>query len=129
MKTNGTVTTKESLLQVALRLHSYGLNPIPANEDKCPVVPWTKCCYKLATAEQVTNLFKGKTSGHLGIVTGKGSRLLEVIDVDVKYDDTKTLWHQLSTAIKEEMPELYGKLPIEKTPSGGYHLFYRCSEI
>jgi len=128
MKTLG-IDTKESLLQVALRIHSYELNPLPANEDKSPVVPWTKYCYKLATAEQVTNLFKGKTSGHLGIVTGKGSGDLEVIDVDCKYDDTGTLWPELSAAIKEEIPELYNKLPIEKTPSGGYHLFYRCDQI
>jgi len=128
VRANG-IATKESLLQVALQLNSFGLNPLPVNTDKSPTVPWTPYCTKPATSDQINKLFKGKNNGRIGFVTGKGSGNVEVIDVDCKYDDTGTLWTELSTAIKEEMPELFGKLPIEKTPSGGYHLFYRCKQI
>lgn len=64
----------------------------------------------------------------VGIVGGKVSGNLEIIDIDVKYkpgidailfSDLKTLY-----------PDLLQKLRIHKSPSGGYHILYRCeSEV
>lgn len=64
----------------------------------------------------------------VGLKGGIKSGNLEIIDIDVKYkagcdaalfSDLKTLY-----------PALYKKLRIHKSPSGGYHILYRCeSEV
>lgn len=57
------------------------------------------------------------------IICGKGSGNLWVIDIDIKH------WPGIDVryfnAIRETNPELWKKLRIHKTPSGGYHIIYR----
>lgn len=57
------------------------------------------------------------------IICGKASGNLVVIDVDNKH------WPGIDvryfTAIRETFPELWAILRIHRTPSGGFHLFYR----
>jgi replicative DNA helicase len=65
----------------------------------------------------------------IGIITGKVSGNLEVIDIDVKNDPTGKIWENYSTLIKETAPGLWSALVVVKTVSGGYHLYYRCKEI
>ncbi len=57
------------------------------------------------------------------IICGKGSGNLMVIDIDVKYGpgiDAKYF-----KAIQDLYPDLWKRLRIHKTPSGGYHILYR----
>jgi len=50
---------------------------------------------------------------------------LEVIDIDTKYE-TYDLW----AAIKEKIPaDIFNRLHIVSTRSGGKHLYYKCEEI
>lgn len=57
------------------------------------------------------------------IICGKGSGNLWAIDIDI------THWPGIDVryfnAIRETNPELWKKLRIHKTPSGGYHIIYR----
>jgi len=61
----------------------------------------------------------------IAVLTGKASGELEAIDVDTKYDITGQLWSDLQAKFKAEAPEVFSRLVIAQTRSGGYHLLYR----
>lgn len=95
-----------------------GFNCIPVNARKEPVCKdWDDEKDKMAKLSQADGL---------AIVLGDYCGGVEAVDVDLKYDLTKTLWARLKKQIGEE---LLRKLTIQKTPSGGRHLVYRCEEI
>lgn len=60
----------------------------------------------------------------VGIVGGKVSGNLEIIDIDVKYKPG--IDATLFTDLKTLYPDLLSRLRIHKSPSGGYHILYRC---
>ena len=62
----------------------------------------------------------------IGIVGGKVSGNLEIIDIDVKYKPgiDATLFQDIKTLY----PSLLDRLRIHKSPSGGFHILYRCEE-
>lgn len=62
----------------------------------------------------------------VGIVAGEISQNLEVIDIDVKYKPG--IDALLFKSLNELYPQLFKKLRIHKTPTGGYHILYRCTE-
>ena len=62
----------------------------------------------------------------IGIICGNASGGLHVIDVDTKF--LAGFDAILFADIKNFYPEIWEKLRIHKTPSGGYHLLYRLSE-
>lgn len=65
----------------------------------------------------------------VGLVCGKISDNVEVIDLDLKYDLTGKLYSDYKKAINEIDPTLLKKLVVQKTVSGGYHFIYKCSKI
>jgi hypothetical protein len=71
----------------------------------------------------VTNEIAKKWTGNIAVICGDVSGGLVCIDFDVKngnkYDD-------FLIDINNLKPELLGKLYIETTPSGGYHVCYRA---
>jgi len=120
-----------SLLATAEQYHSYGLNPkagVLENGIKKPKGTWAKWQIHRMPIEYVRTDFYSHKSGYIGFITGKGSGGVEVIDVDCKHDKTGTLWNDLENVLKDAFPDLLGKLVIETTPSGGYHVFYKCPE-
>lgn len=60
------------------------------------------------------------------IICGKGSGHLIVIDIDVKH--MPGIDAKFFLAIQQTYPELWPRLRIHKTPSGGYHILYRTFE-
>jgi hypothetical protein len=52
---------------------------------------------------------------------------LEAIDIDAKHDPT--ILDRYQDALGEFWPEIYPKLVIQRTPSGGCHFIYRCPLI
>ena len=93
---------------------------IPVNSKKIPTVKeW----------QQTSKKHDLSKSGAVGLVCGKLSGGLEVIDVDCKYDLTGKLFENYKRLIHEVDKELLGKLVVQKTRSNGYHLIYRCSSI
>ncbi len=130
--------------------NSRGLDP------KKPIHYWDKLQEKALTEDELESLFnqgtirpeieheikpKDKPSyiskgiklwgepGSLGIITGAISGGLEVIDVDTKQDTTGSLWDEFKALIQDNPPGVYENLVIAQTPSGGYHIYYRCSQI
>lgn len=62
----------------------------------------------------------------IGVVCGKASDNLEAIDIDPKH--WEGIGVQALVTLQQTNPELYDKLVIDNTPSGGIHLCYRCEE-
>lgn len=97
-----------------------GLKFMPVTEAKRPIiVGWQK-------SENVHDL--SNCSG-VGLVCGKLSGGLEVIDVDAKYDLTGKLFNEYKRKIHTADPTLLEKLAVQKTKGNGFHLIYRCKKI
>jgi len=75
------------------------------------------------------NFYPEKNPTYLGIIAGKVSGGLEVIDVDCKYDLSGSLWNELKELLEDNLGDTFNSLVIAQTKSGGYHIYYRCSEI
>jgi hypothetical protein len=67
-------------------------------------------------------------SSHSGlcIITGKVSVYLEVIDFDNQDDDAEERYRRIKSSIDSA---LWNKLVIERSQSGGYHIFYKAENI
>lgn len=106
------------------------LSVIPTKEDKLPALPtWKPYQSQRIKEDEVETLFSGDNVKGLAIICGAISGGLEVIDVDTKHDTTGSLWEELRALIEDNLPELYNRLVIAETKSGGYHIYYRCSSI
>jgi replicative DNA helicase len=103
-----------------------GLSVIPTKEDKLPAIAWKKYQTETIKIEEIDRLFN---SPGIAIICGAVSGNLEVIDVDVKHDNTGSLWEDLRGLIEDNLPDIYTSLVIAQTKSGGYHIYFRCSEI
>jgi replicative DNA helicase len=108
-------------------------------DEKAPVVTsWTGLQSDILTMEEADKYLDGKevrgsrilyeveTPGAIGIITGKVSGNLEVIDIDIKHDPDKKIGIEYFDLIKSNLPELYDKLTIQQTPTDGFHIIYRC---
>jgi hypothetical protein len=97
-----------------------GLQFMPVKADKRPIVKgWQTYSGKhdLSNCEAV------------GLVCGRLSGGVEVLDIDLKYDLTGDLFDRYKKKVHKADPELLSKLVLQKTKSGGYHLIYRSSKI
>jgi hypothetical protein len=97
-----------------------GLQFIPVNAKKIPTVKGWQ------TSDADHDLTK---SYGVGLVCGKLSGGLEVIDIDEKYDLTGKLFENYKRLVHSVDEGLLGKLVVQKTKGGGHHLIYRCSVI
>ena len=60
----------------------------------------------------------------IGIVGGKVSRFFEALD-----NDEVPLWIPYVELVKTHAPELYERLAIIETPSGGHHVLWFCEAV
>jgi hypothetical protein len=100
-----------------------GLSIIPVLSNKIPFKPWAKYQREIAPISEWYSHFKNQ--GTIGIIAGKISGNLECIDIDIKNDPQKTIITEFADLIPKD---LYCKLIIQTTPSGGQHYIYRCPE-
>lgn len=105
-----------------------GISVIPVNTTKVPALPGWKAYQEQAIPlEDVARLFS--TAPGIAVIAGKVSKGLEVIDVDTKNDLTGSLGAEFLQLLEDNLPlEQYQALRQVRTPSGGYHLLYRCQE-
>lgn len=71
---------------------------------------------------QLSGYYAPASSAGVGIICGKASGGIEVIDFDWNALETYTDW-------ASQLPELAAKLTTVRSPSPGIHVYYRCSEI
>lgn len=98
-----------------------GLSVLPAKrERKCPAIgSWKTYQDRLPSQMEVETWFANAHDA-LCLVCGKVSGNLEILDFDHK--------GELFPAWKAKIaPELFARLVIEQTPSGGYHVAYRAA--
>lgn len=111
-------------LENAKELAYHGLAVVPTHfGEKSPALQsWTQYEKERPSIEEIEKWFKGDYRDGLGIICGKVSGGLEVLDFDKKGQEFEP-W-------KASIPEdLYSRLVVEKTVSGGYHVYYRCEMV
>jgi hypothetical protein len=102
---------------------ALGLSIIPVASNKIPFKPWGEYQNKISPISYWHSHYQNQ--GTIGIITGKISGNLECIDIDIKNDPQKTIITEFADLIPKD---LYSKLIIQTTPSGGQHYIYRCPE-
>lgn len=116
-----------NLPEAAQSYVEHGLSVIPVKKDKRPAIAWKSYQQEIMNETMLQETFSDTTLGGIGIVCGKVSGNLEVIDVDVKYDVTGKLAQSLLDLIAGVITDV--ELPIVRTVNMGLHLYYRCNEI
>ena len=119
----------KELIEKAKEYLKADLSVLPT-EGKIPAInSWKAYQSQRIKAEEVEAIFNKANLTGLGIICGAISGGLEVIDVDTKNDPTGSLRDELLSLIEDNLPELYSKLVIAQSKSGGLHIYYRCSSI
>lgn len=108
--------------EVEFFIKDCGLNVIGI-KDKIPFEGKWKQHQEQMREPQIIN------APSLAVICGKVSGNLECLDIDLKYDITKSLYNKLKRKVDARDPNLITKMLIIKTPSGGYHWVYRCKKI
>lgn len=99
-----------------------GLCVLPANrEEKRPALTrWKQYQKRLPTQKQVNSWFAIETS--ICVLTGAVSLNLEMMD----FDNEGELFDRWRELVLAAAPELFGRLVVESSQSGGRHVVYRC---
>lgn len=110
-----------------------GLSLIPVRDKKqgdfmpkTPFGSWKHAQNKAMTESELWQMMEEKKTEAVALVCGKVSGNLELIDIDSKYFEGISI--RLFKEIKSLRPDLYDKLRVHKTPSGGYHILYRIAD-
>ena len=101
------------------RYLGYSVVPVMADGSKRSLHNWSNWTFNLASIEDIKGWYHGPIQLGVAIVTGEISGNLEVIDID-----SRKAKLQFLTRISEELSD---KLVLVDTPSGGMHVYYRCS--
>jgi putative DNA primase/helicase len=112
-----------SLVEIASDFLEAGISVIPLALDgskKAALKSWKPYQSEPPTAEQVREWWSVPQG--LGVVCGVVSGGLEVLDFDDQAEVTFPQWYSL-------IEEIAVRLPVVETPSGGYHVYYRCGVI
>ncbi len=106
----------------AIALLDAGFSVIPCGADKKPTISsWKHYQTERMTKEDARRYFAN--AERLAIIGGKVSGNLECLDID-----DPTTYEPFLELLEIRWPGLPAKLLKRQTPSGGYHLIYRCSE-
>jgi len=113
------------LYESALAYSKCGLSVIPAERSgntKRPTVSWKPYTKRGAQDGELEEWFGPAQS--MALVCGSVSGNLELLDFDLEGEAFQT-W---SGAVQSIAPGLFESLVIEKSPSGGIHVIYRCED-
>jgi len=116
------------MIELARPARSYleaGLCVLPARTDRKSPAPcvgsWKPYQERRPTAAEL-DAWLDQSGDGLCLVCGEVSGNLEAIDFDLAGEAFER-WRQ---RVREMAPELLERLVIERSPSGGWHVFYRC---
>ena len=102
------------LLKAALWYQGQGYSVIPVGQNKKPIIKWGMYQKEKASQQQIRGWWGEHPSANVGIVTGAISGLM-VVDVD-----SQTGYDALDELIPENLIT-----PISRTPSGGWHFYFK----
>ena len=118
-----------TLFSYGLAYLELGFAAVPVNSKKNPVDDWKAFQSRSPTPAELYHLCELPWAKGLAIICGPGSANLEAIDMDLKYDLTGTLRQRFEHAVRAADPDLFSRLVINSTRSGGRHYIYRCETI
>ena len=111
-----------NIQEAAIQLLSLGYSVIPTNADKTPALSsWKRHQKQAMPVETAKKVFYNGCS--LAMVGGAVSGNLECLDFD-----KPELFQPFIDMLKGINQEFAGRLVKVRTPSGGYHLIYRCQQ-
>jgi hypothetical protein len=118
----------DTAFAVATSYLQAGLSVVPVRRDgsKVPEVGWKRYQAVPPTERELEEWFARADPPGIGVVCGAVSGGLEVIDFDDRAEDVCPRWRDL---VEAERPGLAGRLSLVRTPSGGFHVRYRCTEV
>lgn len=115
-----------NMLSAALAYHGSGLCVLPAvraGDIKKPTVEWIPFQSRCSSVEELEGWFGGdRPPQSMCVVAGVVSGHLEMIDFDLSGAAFEP-WRGL---VEAECAGLLDRLVVESTPSGGWHVVYRC---
>lgn len=118
-----------NLKEAAHTYISSGFSVVPVKADKTPAIAWKEFQERLMVNGEVEKNFSIHGVTGLAIVTGEISGGLEVLDLDMKYDLTNTLFDDFMHLVAEYLPQIVSDLVVAKTINNGYHIYYKCKKI
>lgn len=129
--------THEKVIKEASKLIEQGINVIPVRDrdevtetktlpKKSPFYGWKKWQTSRIKVSQFYEIYEASGTSWIAIVLGAISRRTVAIDIDNKH--WNGVEHKLFSALREMYPDLWDKLRIHKTQSGGYHILFSQSE-
>lgn len=115
------------LLQTARLLKSQGIACIPCREDKTPnLSTWSPYREVLPTDEQLEKWFNNPETTSIAIVAGQ----VQCLDIDTKNHEKGTHFFKedfLKSVQESGLQDLIGNCVIQQTPSGGFHIIWKCT--
>lgn len=99
---------------------SAGISVVPVGPDKRPLVAWKEYQSRIATIDE-SNTWSLPIAAIGGAVSGG----LICIDFDDRGSQFKA-WGELVIA---HIPDIRSRMLAQRTPSGGYHVVFRCRDI
>lgn len=112
--------------QKLVELTKHGFCIIPLKSDKRPAVRWSKYQEEKPTPQELETWYNGDRFDNVGLVCGQVSAGFEVIDFDQKHFEGDLFDYWSKRATGAGLIELVETLPIVETPSGGFHVLFRC---
>lgn len=109
----------QETLSTALALRAAGVACIPCKRDKRPTIKWAEFQHRLPTEEELREFFSNGNS-----IAAIANNVF-CLDFDEKYR-RGILAEYAKRAEEVGLDELLGRLILQQTPSGGYHLVFRC---
>ncbi len=114
------------LLNAALEYRRLGLSVVPLRANKQSMGSWSQYQVTAMSEAQIREAFSWSSTNALGIICGKISQNLEVIDIDARNDLRPNLYTRFADALQESLPGFLGRLVIARSRNAGFHLYYRC---
>ena len=118
-----------NLFDIAIEYRDMGFSVIATDALKQSIGKWKTFQERMPGSEELRNMFNHPVAQGIALVTGKSSGNLEVIDIDTKNFSEGCLFFKFCEAITEVDVDLFKKLVVAQSRSGGYHIYYRCREI
>ena len=120
----------EILIQAAKEYVEMGLSVIPVKSDKSPAIHrWSPFQKSRMNNSEIEKYFSRHWAKGVAIVTGFISGNLEVIDIDLKNDETGQLAKEFSALLKNTIPDVHKKLVVIRTVNNGLHIYYKCDTV
>lgn len=118
--------------ELAIALWNQGILLVPAFPDKKPATAyahWRETYPNIDEYFEVWEKWQHLDECHM--LTGLSSKehVVEMFDIDLKNDPMDRIVEDFESVLREYSPDLFAKLYIEQTPSGGRHYGYKTSTV